>query len=202
MLTQISIKASRKNLPLCYTNKKTGNRMPVELPKHHSDKPRLVRFPATLEALGAVIHFLALDNTFGSKPLANVVLEVLVQLQNKWNVCAVREKTLVGYCGWVLTKRELAEMYLKDESGRDPIVSPNEADAAILTIVRILEPKLVPPLIRASRKLNPGKRCFFRREYQDHKKPKRGSSVLNAMVSENLHTPDQIAPLTIKISPS
>jgi hypothetical protein len=182
--------------------------MSMDSPKHHSDEPRLVTLPATLESLGAVVHFLARDNTFGPKPLASVVLEVLVQLKNGWNLCAVREKTLIGYCGWVLSKQELAEMYLKDERRRDHLIVPaDEADAAVLTIIRIPEPQLVLPLMRGLRNRGPGKRIFFRREYQDDKKPMRGGTVLNATASGNLYTADQKtadqeAPLTITISPS
>jgi hypothetical protein len=172
------------------------------LPNHRSDEPRLVSLPATLGSFGAAIHFLAAEKTFGRKPLGEIVLEVSRQLHSKWNICAVRGQTLIGYCGWVFTTREIAEKYIAGEPIPDSDVSPDEADTPVLTIVRILEPQLVLPLMRACRNRYPGRRVFFRREYLDRDKQKRSSSVLNATGSRNLRTADQEAPLTITISPS
>jgi hemolysin-activating ACP:hemolysin acyltransferase len=173
----------------------------MDSPKDRPGKPRLVTLPPTLESLGAVVHFLAVDETFGAKPLAGVVLEVMIQLKNKWHLCAIRENALVGYCGWVFTTTERAEKYSNGEPIPKTNVSGEAPDAFVLTLVRIPERELVLPLIRAIRSVGPGKRVFFRRDYFDPHKPKRSSSVLNVMASGNADTANQEAPLTVKITP-
>jgi hypothetical protein len=172
----------------------------VGSPMPRCDETRLVILPPTLGSFGAVIHFLAVEQAFGRKPLGEIVLEVSRQLHNKWNMCAVRDNKLVGYCGWIFTTREIAEKYVKGDPIGNADAPPDQADTPVLTIVRIIEPQWVLPLMRAMRNLAPGKQVFFRREYLDPKKPKRGNSVRNMTAPVSLQTPEQDAPLTITIS--
>jgi hypothetical protein len=86
---------------------------------------------------------------------------------------------MIGYCGWVLITKEIGDQWFRGEVGPYglPAAPADQADAGALTIVRIVEPKLVLPLMRECRKLNPGKRVYIRRDYGDRKKPGRQSYV-------------------------
>jgi hypothetical protein len=174
----------------------------MDLPKNRPGKARLVGLPPTKESLGAVLHFLSVDKTFGSKPLAGVVSEIRLQLKNKWHLCAIRDNRLVGYCGWVFTTTEIAEKYIKGEPPPRTNVPSEPADTPVLTIVCIPERQLVLPMVRAMRKLGQGKRVFFRREYFNPTKPKRVNSVINVPSAENEPPAARAPTLTITITPS
>jgi len=158
--------------------------VPEQLPQHDSDEPRLRRLPLASGTLGAVLDFLSRDKFFGAIPLGRLVPAIRNQLDQQRHVCALRGKVIVGYCGWVLMTREMGEKWLKGEARFDVAGIPaDQADAGALTIVRIAEPKLVLSMMRACRKLNPGRRVFFRREYLDRTRPSKMMSVANFTAS-------------------
>jgi hypothetical protein len=153
--------------------------MSQQQPQGDAEKPRILQLPSSFDALGAVLDFLAVDKVFGAMPSSELVMLVKHQLARKCQICALRGKVMVGYCGWVLMTKETGDRWFRGEVGQYglPTAPPDRADAAALTIVRILEPNLVLPLMRECRRLNPGVRVYIRREYGDSKKPRRQSYV-------------------------
>lgn len=141
-------------------------------------KCRLQQFVANAEALGVVIDFLSRDKPFGEFRVGVLVPAVTEQLVRQWHVCALRGNVLVGYCGWVLITSEMGEQWVNGQAQLKP-VSADRADARALTIVRVEEPSMVRPLIRACRQLNPGKRVFIRRDYGGAQGRAKQTSVLN-----------------------
>src|SRR5262249_42214719 len=100
------------------------------------------------------------------------------QLLLQHHFCALRGKTLIGYCGWMLTTQEIGERWMRANGPLNP-VPDDRADAGALTIVRANDPKVLRRLIRATRNQNPGIRVFLRREYSDGLKGVRQTTVLN-----------------------
>jgi hypothetical protein len=138
-----------------------------------------LQLPSSFDALGAVLDFLAVDKVFGAMPSSQLVMLVKHQLARKCQICALRGKVMVSYCGWVLITKETGDKWFRGEVGQYglPVAPPDRADAAALTIVRILEPNLVLPLMRECRKRHPGVRVYIRREYGQREKPARQSNV-------------------------
>lgn len=153
--------------------------MPQQQPQPDAEAPRFLQLPSSFDALGAVLDFLAVDKVFGAMPSSQLVTMVKHQLARKCQICALRGNVMIGYCGWVLMTQEIGDKWFRGEVSEHglPTAPPDQADAAALTIVRILEPDLVLPLIRECRKLHPNKRVYIRRQYGDLKKPQRQSNV-------------------------
>jgi hypothetical protein len=153
--------------------------MSQQQPQRDAEAPRILQLPSSFDALGAVLDFLAVDKVFGAMPSNQLVVQVKHQLARKCQICALREKVMVAYCGWVLITEETGDKWFRDELANFglPVAAPDRADAAALTIVRILEPNLVLPLMRKCRTLYPGKRVYIRREYGDETKSRRQSNV-------------------------
>ena len=148
-------------------------------PPSKTEEPRILQLPSSFDALGAVLDFLAVEKVFGAMPSNQLVVQVKHQLARKCQICALRGKAMIAYCGWVLITKETGDKWFRDELANFglPVASPDRADAAALTIVRILEPNLVLPLMRECRTLYPGKRVYIRREYGDRSKSRRQSLV-------------------------
>jgi hypothetical protein len=144
-----------------------------------TEEPRILQLPRSFDALGAVVDFLAVDKVFGAMPSSQLVALVKHQLARKCQICALRGKVMVAYCGWLLMTKEIGDKWFRGEVGQYglPTATPDRADAVALTIVRIIEPNLVLPLMRECRRLHPGKRVYIRRDYGDRKKPARQSNV-------------------------
>ena len=146
---------------------------------------RLQRFVANAEAVGAVIDFLSRDKPFSEFRVGVLVPAVKEQLVRQLHVCALRGNVLVGYCGWVLITTEMGELWVKGQA-QLKAVPADRADARALTIVRVEEPSMVRPLLRAARQLNPGKRVFIRRDYGDAQRTAKAkqTSVLNVSLPQ------------------
>lgn len=139
---------------------------------------RICRLKPNAETFGAVIDFLARVKPFSEFHAGVLTNAVRDQLQLQHHVCAMRGSTLIGYCGWMLTSREIGERWLREQVPLDPV--PDErADAGALTIVRAADPKVLRQLIRKTRELNPGKRVFLQRQYGDGLRSMRQTTVLN-----------------------
>jgi hypothetical protein len=150
-----------------------------EQPQLDAGSLRILQLPSNYDALGAVLNFLVSEKVFGRVPSSELVTLIKYQLARRCQICALRGKRMVGYCGWVLITKETGDKWFRAEIGEHgiPAAPPDRADAAALTLVRILEPNLVLPLIRECRRLHPGKRVYIRRSYGDNKKPARQSNV-------------------------
>jgi hypothetical protein len=148
-------------------------------PRPGTEAPRILQLPANFDALGAAVDFLVADKIFGAMPSSRLVSLVKHQLAQKCQICALRGKVMIAYCGWVLITKEIGDKWFQGEVGQYglPTAPPDRADAAALTIVRIVEPNLVLPLMRECRRLHPGKRIYIRRDYGDRKKQARQSHV-------------------------
>lgn len=134
------------------------------------------RFVPSYEALGIVVDFLTRQAQFGEFRAAKLVIAVKQQIATGNHVCAFRGERLIGYAGWLNISTEMGERWLERQGELKPV--PNEvADAAALTIVQVEDPRVLSTLIRAVRRINKGKRVFFRRDYQGRKQKRQ--TVLN-----------------------
>ena len=143
-----------------------------------SSELQIRRFKASFEALGLVIDFVANDPPFSSFRTAKLLKALKNQLANGYHVAGFEGERLVAYCGWLTTSTAQGEAWLQGNGQLKAIAAP-AGDAVALTVVRVLKAGHVMPMIRACRKLNPGKRVFFKREYAVPNAQARKGSVVN-----------------------
>ncbi len=124
------------------------------------------RFAPTHEALGVLIDFVATRKPFDQFAAGKLTIALKHQIAGGNHVCAFRGETLVGYCGWLLITQEMGRLWLAKRAELKP-VPVEQADALAVSVVCAEDPGVVRGLIRQSRKLNIGRRAFFKREYTD-----------------------------------
>lgn len=122
------------------------------------------KFKPSYESFGLVVSYLAATEPFSQFRAGSLTRAVRYQLSKGNHVCAYREDRLIGYCGWLHVTSEMGERWLRQDGTLTPVAEA-DADAAALTIVRVDEPALLLRIIRETRRLNTGRRVFFRRDY-------------------------------------
>jgi hypothetical protein len=141
--------------------------------------PKIVHLSGSYEAFGMVMDYLSRSELYTGFELGNLSKAIRRQLRLGHHVAAVLGDQMVGYAGWLITSREIAEAW-KEGKGVLKTDPNGKADAAALTIVAVTDPRATPGLIRRARQLNPGTRVYFKREYQDAAlRGARKASVLN-----------------------
>lgn len=128
----------------------------------HETPGEFVRLANSFEAFGMVLDLLSRQMPFRDFDLAQVAAAVRLQLKHRHHVAAMRGRTLVGYVGWMATRSDIGAGWLAGTEVLTP-VDERAADALAVTIVVALEPRLALSLIREARKLNIGRRAYFKR---------------------------------------
>ena len=118
------------------------------------------RFTPSFEALGIVVDFLSREAPYDEFRAGKLVTALKHQVMHGHHVCAFRGEVLVGYCGWLPISEELGTLWVQGKAQLTP-VAPDENNAVALTAIRVDDPKVLRPLIRASRNLHYGKRVFY-----------------------------------------
>ena len=138
------------------------------------------RFTPSFEALGIVVDFLSREAPYDEFRAGKLVTALKHQVMHGHHVCAFRGEVLVGYCGWLPISQALGTLWLEGKAELTPVPA-DQADAVTLTTIRVDDPKVLRPLIRASRKHHYGKRVFYLGRIFDAggRTPKRRESVLN-----------------------
>ncbi len=157
-----------------------GNRTMSDAPEstptaRPDDDLRIVQFNATYEGFGMVMDYIARRMPFAGFDAGTLTDAIHQQLKFGHNLVALRNNQVVGYAGWLLTTPEIAEGWVE---GRARLVRKygDDAVAAALTIVAGEDRQVITRLIRAARRINPGKRAYFKRE-ADTIKPARKRSL-------------------------
>jgi hypothetical protein len=139
---------------------------------------QLRQFKPSFEAVGILIDFLTRKPPFDRFAAGALVTTLKYQVTNGFHVAAFRGETLVGYCGWLRIMAGDGEHWVRERGDLRPAAN-ERADAVALDIVRVDEPQAVRPLIRACRRLEAGKRVFFKRDYLDATHASRRNTVMN-----------------------
>ena len=134
------------------------------------------KFKPGFEALGLITDFLASDKPFANFSANKLLTAIKYQLSHGQHIAGFEDDRLVAYCGWLSTTKSHAEAWMKGR-GRLDFIATGEAVA--LTVVKILKPDHVLPMIRACRDRNQGKRFYFKREYATGILRPRKATVLN-----------------------
>lgn len=131
-----------------------------ELKATSSDGLQVMQFNATFEGFGMVMDYLCRQAPFSSFESKTLADALHLQLKDGHHLVAMRHGTVVGYAGWLMTSKAIAEAWVLDKG---KLVPHRDADVAALTIVAANERAVVTRLIRGARDLNPGMRAYFKR---------------------------------------
>lgn len=133
--------------------------------------------PATLESFGVAVDFLSRFEPFTRDPVGPFVRAVRRQILRQQHLFAFDGEKIVGYAGWLPTTRQAAEAWLNDSGELLP--ADENPEAVALTIVAVDDPSATLGLMREARRINPGLRVFFKRNYSDATRTARKAAVQN-----------------------
>ncbi|MEP7173343.1 MAG: hypothetical protein ABI705_07635 [Aestuariivirga sp.] len=145
-------------------------------------RPLVMQLHGSFEAFGVVFDYLSRTDPFTRFPVGHFCSIVRQQLRMGHHLVAMEGPIVVGYVGWILTSKEIGEQWQRAD-GKLMATAENKADAAALTVVASKDRSILIRLIRGARTLNPGRRVYFKREYDDDTKSQRKSSVANVVRS-------------------
>jgi hypothetical protein len=130
------------------------------------------------DTLGVLMDFLAREPPYALMRAGDLLAALTYQLSAGLHAAGFDNNRLVAYCGWLTTSADAGEAWLEGR-GRLSAVPSATADAVALTLVKVVKPEYLLPMIRACRQRNKGKRVFFKRDYAAHDKTARKASVVN-----------------------
>jgi hypothetical protein len=116
----------------------------------------------THESLGLLVSFLSRTAPFSEFRSGVLVRALQQQLERRHHACLLTDGRFAGYCGWLLTSREIGEKWLNGEAELSS-VPDRLADTVACTIVFCPDRRHVLPLIREARDRNPGRLAVFKR---------------------------------------
>jgi len=146
----------------------------------NSGRSVILQLHGSFEAFGVVFDYLSRTDPFTRFQVGHFASIIRQQLKMGHHLVAMDGKTVAGYVGWILTSKEIGDRWQKDLGKLTP-VAEGKADSAALTVVASRDRSMLLRLIRGARTLNPGKRVYFKREYDDAGKSTRKASVGNVV---------------------
>lgn len=150
-----------------------------------SGRPVILKLHGSFEAFGVVFDYLSKTDPFTRFQVGHFSSVIRQQLKTGHHLVAMDGPTAVGYVGWILTTKEIGDNWQKTDGKLTP-VAEGKADSAALTVVASRDRSILLRLIRGARTLNPGKRVYFKREYDGEGRSTRKSSVANAALKPSL----------------
>lgn len=143
-----------------------------------SARPVILQLHGSFEAFGVVFDYLSRIEPFSRFEVGHFSAIIRHQLKNGHHLVAMRGQTVVGYAGWLLTTTDIGDLWQQNLGRLDP-VADDVSNAAALTVVTSRDRKVIARLIRGARTLNPGKRVYFKRQYDSDGQSVRKASVKN-----------------------
>ena len=144
----------------------------------NSRNPKILQLHASFEAFGVVFDYLSKIDPFSRFQTGHFASIIRMQLKRGHHLVAMDGRDAVGYVGWLLTTRELGDLWQNDQ-GPLKAVGSEASDAAALTVVAARDNAVLKRLIRGARSLNPGKRVYFKRQYSGEGRLTKKSAVKN-----------------------
>ena len=126
--------------------------------------------PKNPYSFGLIARFLSTHKPFSEFEFGSISKSILFQIQNDSHVVAVKDDQVVGYMGWLRTTEEIARAWQDELKPLSPAENPT---ALAVTILEVNDSSFIMPIIRYAKKREPGLTVFWKRYYQDGRKPKR-----------------------------
>ena len=147
-------------------------------PANSLGRPVIMQLHGSYEAFGVVFDYLSKTEPFTRFGVGHFATIIRQQLKNGHHLVAMDGPMMVGYIGWLLTTKAIGDLWQQNLGNLKP-VADEVCDSAALTVVAARNRALLLRLIRGARTMNPGKRVYFKREYEGEGRPTRKSSVEN-----------------------
>jgi len=117
--------------------------------------------------LGAAVVFLSNKLPFSDYDFGGFSRTLQAQIAYGHHLCGLRERRIIGYCGWLLTTKAIGEAWIRG-AGRLRPTPPGDSNAAAITVVAADERWVALHLVQAGRALVPPDwQIYFKRSYAD-----------------------------------
>lgn len=124
--------------------------------------------PRSPMAYGLVVRYIAQFDPFRRLEFGPIANSLLYQIMNNCNLGAIRDDDIVGYLGWVRTNEDIAQKWLEQDGN---LIPDALGTAVAVNVFAANDPQTIMPMIRYAKKSEPGLTVFWKRFYQDGRKP-------------------------------
>lgn len=124
--------------------------------------------PRSPMAYGLVVKYIAQFDPFKRLEFGPIANSLLYQIRNNCNLGAIRGDDIVAYLGWVRTNEETAQKWLEEEGN---LIPDALGTVVAINVFAADDPTEILPMIRYAKKIEPGLNVFWKRFYQDGRKP-------------------------------
>jgi hemolysin-activating ACP:hemolysin acyltransferase len=128
-------------------------------------------------AIGAACRLMADVQPYAGLVFGEFVKTISGQVRRGHYLFARRDRQILGYTGWALCEEDVAKKWILGQGAPDSDAC-QDGPVFVLVTLAATEKIATGSLIRACRKLYPGRRAMFHRMYADGRSA-RANSVLN-----------------------
>lgn len=132
------------------------------------DRPVITQLARNPYSLGMAARFLAGHQPFAAMEFGLTVQALMFQIHEGTHLIASRADKMVGYLGWQRVDVAGAQAWLE---GQGRLVATRDGAAIAVTLFATEEPADILPMIRAAKRLEPGKSVFWKRYFSDGRAP-------------------------------
>ena len=119
-------------------------------------------------SLGIAARFMSEHRPFTDLEFGPTVQALMFQLHEGTHLVATRDDALVGYLGWLRVDPEGAEAWA---AGEGRLMAKPDGTAIAVTLFATLYTEDILPMIKAAKRMEPGKSVFWRRYFTDGRRP-------------------------------
>jgi hypothetical protein len=119
-------------------------------------------------ALGIAARFVAQYQPFAALEFGPTIQSLMFQISEGTHLIASRDDIMVGYLGWLRVDAAVAQGW---QSGTARLLAKADGDAIAVTLLASDYKEDMLPMIKAAKRMEPGKSVFWKRYYSDGRKP-------------------------------
>jgi len=119
-------------------------------------------------SLGMAARFMAGYKPFADMEFGQTIEALMFQIHEGTHLIASRKDAMVGYLGWLRVDADRAEAW---QAGQGRLFATRDGDAIAVTLFATQSKAHILPMIRAAKKLEPGKSVYWKRYFSDGRVP-------------------------------
>jgi hypothetical protein len=124
-------------------------------------------FQNTPQSLGLLSDFVSTHPPFDRFEFRLMTQTLKFQLENQCHIVAGLDDQIAGYLGWIPTTIEVAEAWMENAG---PLIANLEFRQAVIpTVLVTIEPRIMLPLIKHAKTINPGIPVYWKRQFSDER---------------------------------
>ncbi len=128
----------------------------------------ITQLPRNPYSLGMIVRYVAEAKPFADFEFGATVHALMFQIHQGTHLIATRNDGIAGYLGWLRVSGRNAEAWL---AGAEPLQAIAEGDAVVVTTFVVDRQADILPMIRAAKRLEPGRSVYWKRYFGDGRGP-------------------------------